>query len=139
MPFSATRETPKVTLLRGGYPEAAARPGGARLWFSSYLQTYLERNVRAATAVKDLATFRRFRALVASRHGQVLSMTELAAPVGVSAPTITQWLGVLEATAQVLLVPPFFENLGKRLIKSPKVSPHAAVKEAYSSALRKLP
>lgn len=120
LPFS-TRETPKVSLLRGGYPEAVARPGSARLWFSSYLQTYLERDVRAVTAVKDLSTFRRFLALLASRHGQVLNKTDLAAPLGVSVPTIAQWLGVLETTAQILIVPPFYENLGKRLIKSPKV------------------
>jgi hypothetical protein len=114
-------ETPKVGLLRGGYPEVVARPAAAALWFRSYLQTYLERDVRAVTAVKDLATFRRFLALLASRHGQVLNRTELAAPLGVSVPTITQWLGVLETTAQILVVPPFYENLGKRLIKSPKV------------------
>ena len=77
--------------------------------------------MRAVTAVKDLATFRRFLALVASRHGQMLNKTDLAAPLGVSVPTIAQWLGVLETTAQVLIVPPFYENLGKRLIKSPKV------------------
>lgn len=120
LPFS-TRETPKVTLLRGGYPEAVARPEGRRLWFASYLQTYLERDVRAVTAVKDLATFRRFIALLASRHGQVLNKTDLAAPLGVSVPTVAQWLGVLETTAQILIIPPFYENLGKRLIKSPKV------------------
>ncbi len=119
-PLSA-RETPKVTLLRGGYPEVLARPAAARLWFASYLQTYLERDVRAVTAVRDLATFRRFLALVASRHGQVLNKSDLAAPLGVSVPTITQWLGILETTAQILVVPPFYENLGKRLIKSPKV------------------
>jgi predicted AAA+ superfamily ATPase len=117
----STRETPKVTLLHGGYPEAVARPGGARLWFSSYVQTYLERDVRAVTAVRDLATFRRFLALLASRHGRVLNKTELAAPLGLSVPTITQWLGVLEVTLQILVVPPFYESLGKRLIKSPKV------------------
>jgi hypothetical protein len=120
LPFS-TRETAKVTLLGGGYPEAVARPADARLWFSSYLQTYLERDVRAVTAVKDLATFRRFLALLASRHGQVLNKTDLAAPLGVSVPTIGQWLSILETTAQILVVPPFYENLGKRLIKSPKV------------------
>lgn len=119
-PLSA-RESAKVTLLRGGYPEVLARPAAARLWFASYLQTYLERDVRAVTAVRDLATFRRFLALVASRHGQVLNRSDLAAPVGVSVPTINQWLGVLETTAQILIVPPFYENLGKRLIKSPKV------------------
>lgn len=119
-PLSA-RESPKVTLLRGGFPEVVARPASARLWFASYLQTYLERDVRAVTAVRDLATFRRFLALVASRHGQVLNKTDLAAPLGVSVPTVTQWLSVLETTAQILIVPPFYENLGKRLIKSPKV------------------
>ncbi len=115
------RETPKVGLFRGGFPEVVARPSAAALWFRSYLQTYLERDVRAVTAVKDLATFRRFMAVLASRHGQVLNRTELAGPLGVSVPTVTQWLGVLETTAQVLIVPPFYENLGKRLIKAPKV------------------
>lgn len=120
LPFSS-RESPKVSLLRGGYPEVVARPGAASLWFASYLQTYLERDVRAVTAVRDLATFRRFLALVASRHGQVLNRSALATPLGVSVPTISQWLGVLETTAQILIVPPFYENLGKRLVKSPKL------------------
>lgn len=120
LPLSA-RESPKVSLLRGGYPEVVARPRSAELWFSSFLQTYLERDVRAVNGVKNLATFRRFLALVASRHGQVLNKTELAAPLDVSIPTITKWLTVLDKTAQILLVPPFYENLGKRLIKSPKL------------------
>jgi hypothetical protein len=120
LPFAA-RESSKVSLLRGGYPEVLARPGATRLWFSSYVQTYLERDVRAVTAVRDLSTFRRFLALVASRHGQVLNRTDLAAPLGVSVPTVTQWLSVLETTGQVMIVPPFYDNVGKRLIKSPKV------------------
>lgn len=120
LPLSAG-ESPKATLLRGGYPEVLARPQAARLWFSSYLQTYLERDVRQVSSVQDLAMFRRFFALVASRHGQVLNKSDLAAPLGMSVPGIGRWLDILEATAQVLIVPPFFENLGKRLIKSPKV------------------
>jgi len=120
LPLSA-RETAKVTMLHGGYPEVLARPAGARLWFASYLQTYLERDVRAITAVRDLATFRQFLSLLAARHGQMLNRTDLAAPLGVSVPTIGHWLDVLETTAQVLIVPPYFENLGKRLVKSPKV------------------
>jgi predicted AAA+ superfamily ATPase len=119
-PLSA-RETSKVSLLHGGYPEALARPRAARLWFASYLQTYLERDVRAITAVQDLSTFRRFLALLAARHGQFLNKTDLAAPLGVSVPTLGRWLDILEATAQVLIVPPYFENLGKRLIKAPKI------------------
>ncbi len=117
----STREHPRVNLLHGGFPEVIARPRAAQLWFASYVQTYLERDVRAVTAVKDLSTFRRFLALVASRHGQVLNKTDLAAPLGVSVPTVAQWLSVLETTAQILIVPPFYENFGKRLTKSPKV------------------
>jgi predicted AAA+ superfamily ATPase len=117
----AVRETARVSVLRGGFPEVVAAPRSARLWFASYLQTYLERDVRAVTAVRALSTFRRFLALLASRHGQVLNKSDLAAPLGVSVPTVTQWLSVLEITAQIALVPPFYENLGKRLIKSPKL------------------
>jgi len=119
-PFSLA-ETAKVNLLHGGFPEVLARPKHRNLWFASYLQTYLERDVRAITNVRDLVTFRRFLALVASRHGQVLNKTDLAAPLGVSVPTIGEWLQVLETTGQILLVPPYYENFGKRLIKSPKV------------------
>jgi uncharacterized protein len=120
LPFSLA-ETEKVTMLHGGFPEVLARPRAGGLWFSSYLQTYLERDVRALTNVRDLATFRGFLALLASRHGQVLNKTDLAAPLGVSVPTIGEWLHILEVTGQIILVPPYFENFGKRLIKSPKV------------------
>lgn len=120
LPFS-TQESRKVNLLHGGFPEVLARPKTRGLWFSSYLQTYLERDVRAITNVRDLATFRRFLSLLASRHGQTLNKTDLAAPMGVSVPTISEWLHILEITNQIILVPPYFENFGKRLIKSPKV------------------
>jgi uncharacterized protein len=120
LPFSLA-ETPKVNLLYGGFPEVLARPKARTLWFSSYLQTYLERDVRAITNVRDLVTYRRFLSLLASRHGQVLNKTDLAAPLGVSVPTIGEWLHILEMTGQVIVVPPYFENFGKRLIKSSKV------------------
>ena len=120
LPLSA-QETSKVNLLHGGYPEALAAIESSSLWFSSYIQTYLERDVRSIMAIQDLVTFRRFLALVASRHGQVLNKSDLAAPLGLSVPSIGRWLSILEATAQVLIIPPYFENLGKRLIKSPKI------------------
>jgi hypothetical protein len=120
LPFSVT-ETAKVNILHGGFPEVLARPKARALWFASYLQTYLERDVRAISNIRDLVTFRRFLALLASRHGQILNKTDLAAPLGVSVPTISEWLHILEITSQIIVVPPYFENLGKRLIKSPKV------------------
>jgi predicted AAA+ superfamily ATPase len=120
LPLS-TRETPRVSLLRGGFPEVIARPAAASLWFRSYVQTYLERDVRHVSAIRDLATFRRFLALLASRCGQLLNRTDLAAPLGVSVPTLSQWLSIMEITGQIILVPPYFENFGKRLVKSPKL------------------
>ncbi len=117
----SVEESPKVAPLRGGFPEVLARPRSARTWFSSYIQTYLERDVRSVAAIRDLGAFRRFLGLVATRHGQIVNRTDLAAPLGVSVPTITSWLDILELTGQVLLLPPYFENFGKRLVKSPKL------------------
>ncbi|MBM3794954.1 MAG: ATP-binding protein [Acidobacteria bacterium] len=120
LPFSRI-ESDKVTMLRGGFPEVLAKPKFRDIWFSSYLQTYFERDVRALVNVRDLATFRRFLTLTASRHGQVLNRTDLAAPLGISVPTVSAWLNTLETTGHILLVPPYFANFGKRLTKSPKL------------------
>jgi hypothetical protein len=120
LPFSVA-ESDRVDLLCGGFPEVLARPRTRGIWFSSYLQTYLERDVRGVLNVRDLVTFRRFLAVLASRHGQILNKTDLAAPLGVSVPTIGEWLSILEVTGQIVLVPPYYENLGKRLLKTPKV------------------
>ena len=114
-------EAPKVSLLSGGFPEVLAHPSVSQTWFRSYIQTYLERDVRAISSIRDLATFRRFLSLLASRCGRILNRTDLAAPLGVTVPTISEWLNILEITSQIILVPPFYENFGKRLIKSPKL------------------
>jgi len=87
LPFS-TVETDRVSMKGDGFPEALARPRTWSIRFSSCVQTYLERDVRSDINVRDLATFRRFLALVASPHGQLLNKTDLAAPLGVSVPTI---------------------------------------------------
>jgi predicted AAA+ superfamily ATPase len=120
LPFSAS-ENQKVSLIRGGFPEVLARPSTARIWFASYVQTYLERDVRAVSSIRDLSTFRRFLSILASRCGNILNRTDIAAPLGVSVPTISEWLSILEITGQIIMVPPYFENFGKRLIKSPKI------------------
>ncbi len=114
-------ESPRVDILRGGFPEVLARPALKDVWFSSYVQTYLERDVRGVLNVRDLGTFRRFLSLLATRHGQLLNKTDLAAPLGISVPALGAWLHVLEVTGQVLVVPPYFDNVGKRLLKTPKV------------------
>lgn len=109
-------------LLYGGFPELWANPRvNRRLWLASYVQTYLERDVRSVLNVTDLGTFQVFLRLAAARTGQVLNLADLARDVGVSPPTIRKWLNVLEASHQILLLRPYFENFGKRLIKSPKL------------------
>ncbi len=120
MPLSLC-ESPKLSLLSGGYPEVLDLPKLRGTWFSSYLQTYLERDVRSVANIRDLGAFRRFLSLVASCHGQMLNTSALAAPLGVSVPTVQSWLDILELTGQIILVKPYFENFGKRLIKRPKL------------------
>ncbi len=120
LPLSV-QETKIEDLLLGGYPEVLQNPEALSLWYGSYVQTYLERDVRAITQVKDLPAFRRFMGLLAARHGQMMNKNDLAAPLGVSVPTVGQWLNILELTGQIMIVPPFYENFSKRLIKSPKI------------------
>ncbi|HXU29542.1 MAG TPA: ATP-binding protein [Thermoanaerobaculia bacterium] len=109
-------------LLQGGFPQLWKDPEVDRqLWLSSYIQTYLERDVRSVLGVRDLGTFQVFLRLAAARTGQVLNLVDLARDVGVSPPTIRQWLSVLEASHQIFFLRPYFENFGKRLIKSPKL------------------
>lgn len=117
----ALEESSKVSLIHGGFPEILSRPRAFRDWFRSYVQTYLERDIRAMSSIRHLPTFRRFLSLLTSRSGQILNKADLAAPLGVSIPTLTEWLNILEMTAQIIVVPPFYENFGKRLIKSPKI------------------
>ncbi len=107
---------------RGGYPEPALRREiDSRLWFGSYLQTYLERDVRALRAVGDLGDFQRFLFALASRSGGLINYSDLARDLGVSSKTVRAWISVLEASGQALTLKPFFANLGKRLVKQPKI------------------
>jgi uncharacterized protein len=109
-------------ILRGAYPEIRTNPEVDRqMWCSSYIQTYLERDVRAIANIGDLNTFNRFLRLCAARTGQILNMSELARDVGMSVPTIKKWLSILEASYQIYLLPPHFNNFGKRIIKNPKL------------------
>ena len=99
LPFSM-EESSRVSVFYGGFPEVLAAPSASQIWFRSYIQTYLERDVRAVSSIRDLSVFRRFMALLASRCGQMLNKTDIAAPLGVSVPTVTQWLSILEVTGQ---------------------------------------
>lgn len=108
--------------LTGAYPQLAVTPAiDRRLWYSSYIQTYLERDIRSLYDIGSLREFHRFMQLLAVRCTQTLNMSGFAADLGVSVTTIKRWLSVLEAGRIIFLLPPYFNNLGKRITKMPKV------------------
>jgi hypothetical protein len=109
-------------LLRGCYPEIASNQKVDReLWCSSYITTYLERDIRNLKQVADLSQFEHFLRLCAIRTGQILDLTDLAKEIGVSVTTTRRWLSLLETGQQIYLLYPYYRNLGKRLVKRPKL------------------
>lgn len=93
----------------------------AAAWLQSYVATYLERDVRLIIKVADLTVFQRFLELCAGRVGQLLNVSSLAADTGISHATAESWLSVLQAGFLVFLARPYFTNISKRLIKTPKL------------------
>jgi predicted AAA+ superfamily ATPase len=108
-------------LYEGLYPAVAAGKNTARLFYPSYMKTYIEKDVRDLLKIQDQMQFMRFMKLCAARIGSVFVATELASEVGVDSKTITRWLSVLQASYLVTLLPPYYENISKRLVKSPKL------------------
>jgi predicted AAA+ superfamily ATPase len=108
-------------MLTGGYPELHSRGLDPGRFFGDYLATYLERDVRTVLGVRSLRDFDRFMRLCASRTGQLISYSSLASDLGVSPNTVKSWLSVLDASNIVTLLEPYFENLGKRIVKTPKL------------------
>ena len=109
-------------ILRGGYPELyEQREIGAHQFYRSYVSTYLERDVRALLQVTALRDFERFLRVCALRSGQLLNKAELARDVGISPSTANEWLSVLAASNQVILLEPWFRNRTKSIVKSPKL------------------
>ena len=108
-------------IVMGGYPKLHARGLPPGLFFESYIATYLERDVRQVLQIRSLLDFERFLRLLALRNGHLLSAQALGVEVGVTGNTIRAWLSILESSQVITLVPPYFRNLGKRLVKTPKV------------------
>jgi uncharacterized protein len=108
-------------ILKGGYPKIYKENLPVSNAYSSYFQTYVERDVRQILRLKDVIQFERFIKLTAGRIGQLVNYSSLAADVGVSSVTIKEWVSVLEATYILIRLEPYFDNFGKRLIKSPKL------------------
>lgn len=109
-------------IFRGSFPALVSGEAQDRVrFYSSYVQTYIERDVSLLFGVEKLEQFHRFLTLVCSRTSQVLNMSSLAADASVSVKTVTSWLSILESTGLVYLLRPYFRNFNKRMIRSPKL------------------
>lgn len=108
-------------LWQGGYPALHARGLDPQRYYADYIQSYLERDVRALTAVHDLGNFQKFLRLCAARTGQLLNLNALANDCGIAQPTAAAWMNVLEASYVVKRIAPYHRNFGKRLVKAPKL------------------
>ena len=108
-------------LFRGFMPELHSTRKNPSRYYRNYLRTYVERDVRRLVNIRDLILFEHFVALLAGRIGQVVNFSSLAGETGVSTPTISSWLSVLEASFLVYRLKPWFSNISKRVVKSPKI------------------
>lgn len=128
LPMSIQEVTGKVDLdnlnqilYNGLYPSICAKKNIAKFFYPSYVRTYLEKDVRDLLQMKDQIRFTKFLKLCAARIGSLFNASELGAEVGVSSKTISHWLSVLQASYLITLLPPYYENIPKRLVKIPKL------------------
>lgn len=125
LPFQ-TREIPKALLetsiFNGSYPELVLRNyQESSLWYASYIDTYLNKDLRTLAEVGDMRDFRRLIQLLAANIAQTVDYSEYAKQLGVSSPTIKRWISILEASYIIFLLPPYYKNYGKRITKRPKL------------------
>ena len=108
-------------LLKGCYPRLYDKKITAKEYFTSYLQTYVERDVRLLRNIIDMTAFKRFLKLCAANVGSVLNVASLAKNAGISVVTANSWISILEASFVLLRLPPYYKNFSKRVIKSSKI------------------
>lgn len=126
-PFGGAYKKPKLhdvfkEIFEGGFPIFQSnKPPNRERYFNSYIQTYLDRDLVGIFGVNKTNEFNRFIQVCAARTGQVLNISNLARDSGVSTPTAIEWINILENTMQIYLLRPYYPNVTKRIIKSPKL------------------
>ena len=108
-------------IFKGGYPRIYKDQLDPTKAYRSYFQTYVERDLRQLIKVKDLMQFERFIQILAGRIGKIINMEEIGGEIGISSHTVKEWISILEASFIVFRLTPYFENFGKRVVKSPKL------------------
>jgi uncharacterized protein len=128
LPFSYAewyreKKTPRLetVLFRGQYPPVLDRSLDPSTWHANYVRNYIERDVRQLASIQDLRTFHLFLRMCASRTGQLLNLSGLASDCGIAVNTAKSWISILEASYIIFLLQPYFDNFGKRLVKTPKL------------------
>ena len=129
LPFSINelRHVPRqktdvdALILQGGMPEVCTEHLEPHAYYRNYFQTYIERDVRQLMEIRNLPAFERFMVLLAGRVGQLVNLSGLSTEVGVSHTTLSGWLSLLEASFVVFRLQPFFSNISKRVVRSPKL------------------
>lgn len=129
LPFSISElaEVPKAlesletVIFHGGYPPVQAEGIPPSDWFPAYIRTYVERDVRQIRNIENLLAFEHLLSLCAGRAGQQLNYSNLSNELGIDVKTVQAWIGVLQASFIVYLLPPYFKNFNKRIVKSPKL------------------
>jgi predicted AAA+ superfamily ATPase len=113
----------KRLIISGCYPDPERMKSRAARdrWFDSYRQTYLERDVKEVTSVADLPLFGRLLRTVALRTGNLLNLLDISRELGIPYTTLRRYVGLLETTFQIEFLPPYYANIGKRLVKTPKI------------------
>lgn len=108
-------------IWQGFYPRIHDKHIDSYRWYENYLLTYVERDVRNLLRVKNLRLFSSFLKMVASQSGQLMNYANIANSIGVSVPTIKEWISILETSGLIFILPPYFENFSKRIVKTPKI------------------
>lgn len=108
-------------LWEGFYPRIHNNHLDSYKWYENYVFTYVERDIRSLLNVRNLRTFEHFLLLCASRSGQLLSYSDLSGALGISVPTVKEWISILESSGLIFILPPYFENFSKRVVKTPKI------------------
>jgi len=119
--YKSTSGNVFANMVRGCFPRLHQERIESRRFYNAYLQTYIERDVRSLIQLRNLSQFQKFLILLAGRAGQIVNLASLANDVGLSATTVREWISVLKASYIVFELPPYFESISKRVVKSPKV------------------
>lgn len=108
-------------IWKGFYPRVHDKELDSYKWCENYLFTYVERDVRSLLNIRNLRLFEHFLTLCASQSGQLMNFTTVSNALGISIPTVKEWISLLETSGLIFILPPYFQNFSKRIIKTPKI------------------